>query len=260
MSFLDGLHQRQTGAAAAKQHDAPYTQFQQQQQPVGSPMYNPAYPPTNAMRMCCDFLYWLTVIMAALGTAAFIMTLIYNHNVNNELTAIKNTLDLQSVEILELQTLTNQTGDGVNVETVPGFFALTPGPIVFGAEAWDDADFWSPAPFPSRIYIPRDARYAIGWHCTDLNGPFTSSQTVYINGPPPAVGPTDVCKFSFTFALNFPSAIAGYCEVELVVGDGNWLEMTSDHINAPDPFLCRLTVRQIGPLTGSSPLAPDPGP
>lgn len=229
------------------------------------------------MTPCCCFLTGLLTILAALGTAAFILHLVrYDQlsrdiemnralfNALNETTGADETDDLianltqsladqkailmqKCIDIVELQTLTNQTGDGFSVDLINGVQipAGPSTPIAWARELWDDADFWDISS-PTEIRLPGSGRYAFGFNCIEQSG-FTGGPlplTLRLDG---SGNFADLCTFHFT-----EFAIVGYCEVELSVLTTNYVTLDTPAFAEIDPGkVCRLTGRLLGPLTGT---------
>jgi len=176
-----------------------------------------------------------------------------------ELTEQVNELELQMiqkcVELIALQTQTNQTGAGVNVATLPTTVSVSNlQQVPFSTELWDDADFWSPAN-STRIFIPFDGRYAIGIQfqhtSTVLNNRATAIEVFLNNGATSA----SVCIF-FTAIFDQTSQVSlyGYCERELLKDDLNYLTAvlrTYDVAGVTPNVNLKLSVRNIGTITGT---------
>lgn len=174
-------------------------------------------------------------------------------------------------DILEIQVCKNSTGDGVSLVAAPVLrtsveCGFEPGcPTDFGIERWDDADYWNSS-FPTRIYPPRNGRYAIGINCAIgcqspvSCGPFLIRVFPCNIAFPCPNGPTfaPICLGTLQRLDDFDTELysyplVGYCEVELSVDQYLYVAIQSLDIAQGDWRIgtgeigeeCVVTVRHI---------------
>jgi len=203
-------------------------------------------------------------LVAIIAVVALILILLFQHNLNTRIQTNQVQMTQKCVEVLELQTLTNQTGNGVLVVAAPqtfgtsSFVCLSGCLLEWGTERWDDADFFDVATDPTAISIPQDGRYAIAVNC-QVRCAFILADVGEECGPGNFIIRTDLCKggtscdpgFSESLPLQCntgqdsfraPSSmddghsLVGYCELELRKETNNYLQFQFQQLNvAPGP-------------------------
>lgn len=242
----------------------------------------PSYDNTNQ-----NVFNFFSIIVGALGVAAFILVLLSKDDINRltlqlpnqqiedletllnsthtQVVILQQQLTQKCVEVLELQILANATtttsvGVSVGYNSVDGDPIVANQSISFTSEYWDDANFWS-LNDTSSIFIPSDGRYAIGVVLIQqmLSLPILTAQVTLRS--------TAIGGGSGIFFLRLPvpaeivssdSSLYIYFEEEIQKQTDNALGFEVD-VNMASFVEIRMSVRKIGPMTGPGITVESPG-
>ena len=193
----------------------------------------------------------VVAVFACLGLAGFVAHTVQFDQLRGELTMQKAMLTQKCVEVIELQTLTNQTGLGASLALPNGVALGGPfgGPVNWVEELWDDANFWDPSE-PEKIRLPGSGRYAFGLNCiaSTVATEFDAVMAIELYESDDPFGPVKaICAFPTVPTQNI---FAGYCEAEVAVQNGNFVSILSPGSRVTNLY-CRFTVRRVGPLIGT---------